>query len=91
MGKKWSETDKEGQVYSRVLTRLLRKLDRMTKIKDGAEQDYDIEKVLDLMQKAGYCLQIKVNVGLKTDWEKRIKYLEGINTSKQKHEEMMIR
>ena len=91
MTQKWSETDKQGVKYTRILDRLLLKMDRMTREKKDQPATYDMEQMLNWMQKAGWCLQVKTNVGLKTDWERRVKYLEGINNVKKKHEELVTK
>ena len=54
-------------------------------------EGYDVKEMLEMLRTAGYCMDIKIRSAQKTDWEKRIKYLEGVNAPKQKHEEMAIK
>lgn len=87
---KWSESQKEGAVYTRVLRRILLKLDKITSEKRNPE-GYDVREMLELLAKAGYCLNIKTHVAHATDIENRVKYLEGLSTPKQAHEELVTK
>jgi len=86
MGEKWSESQMEGMKYTKILRRLLKRLDRYT-----LAEDADLEKCFTILSKAGYCLNIKTNVAHRTDIEQRIKYLEAMSVPKQIHEEMVTK
>jgi len=79
MTKKWSDSDPQGVKFTRILER-----------KDKPAE-YDLGVVIDMMSKVGNSLLIKTNVALKTDWEKRLKYLEDTSIPKKTHEELNVR
>ena len=89
---KWSESYREAKVYTKILRRILKKLDKQTTSTKQNPREWDLEKTIELLSKVGYCLNIKVAVAHKTDIEDRLKYLETINQDAiQKHEELVTR
>jgi hypothetical protein len=89
---KWSESESDYVNYSKIVRKLIKKLNRYTRDQiNGEKNDWDLEKAAALAAKVGYCLNIKTSVAHKTDIENRVKYLESINPSKQAHEGLATR